>query len=256
MKSSVVSLEGKLLFSDDGVGVHRFWIRSHWWWSCDRWLRSCYWSCTDKIESFPSTDVSLSVNGRTSTSGMNSQVSTMNASEADCSISVSDQVIGFPGANLGLKVDSDTLSSSRVGSDEGVVESSESDLSVAQVEQSELLPGSDGGLDVYSGSLSSRMGSGEGSVVSPQGKLFFSDDSVRTSMYWSADATVSADEGDANWSVNVDANWSVNVDANWSVNMEMKSMWSADMSMNSDTTKAMSSTTPSSQHSSLGFSFR
>ena len=82
------------------------------------------------------------------------------------------------------------------------------------------------------------MGSDEGSVVSPQGKLFFSDDSVRTSMSWSADATVFVD-----------------VNADWSVNMEMKSMWSADMSMNSEM-NAMSSTTPSSQHSSLGFSFR
>ncbi len=71
---------------------------------------------------------------------MSSQESAVDAFEADRAISVSDQVVGLPGTNVGLNVDSGRVAS-RVGSDEGVVESSESDLSVAQVEQSEKFRG-------------------------------------------------------------------------------------------------------------------
>ena len=125
--SSVVSLEGKLLFSDDGVGVHRFWIRSHWWWPSN--LRRSRVNINES-ESFPSTDVSLSVHDRSSGSRVSSQESAVDAFEADRAISVSDQVVGLPGTNVGLNVDSGRVAS-RVGSDEGVVESSESDLSVS-----------------------------------------------------------------------------------------------------------------------------
>ena len=151
---------------------------------------------------------------------MSSKESAMDGSEADSAVSVSDQVIGLPSIDMSLDIDPSVAST--MSSDEGSVDSSECDFAIAEEKHSELFPGSDLGLEIHSCALSSRVSSDEGSVDSPDGVPFFSDDLERIKTWSCADMSV------------VVVAMAMDVDSNVTSNMH---------------TMMSPSSTPSSQHS-------